>query len=667
MSAVLVIARDKVQINKVAVDTFPFVVGRSGRCDLSLTDNQMSREQFEITAEGGTYMVGDKGSRNGTEVNGKLISGPAALKDGDQIVVGSFQLTFYATGGEQIEAGEADEDLEATRFVGDDDLKKARKAEGPKKPVAAGAVVKLSITDGPLKGSVYKDWGEILRMGRDEDNQVVLPDDAVSHRHAQIRKEGGRFVLEDFGSANGTFLGGTRLRAPHTLKHGDKIRIGTAAMEYSEVDPVRLKKMRIRIVAAAVGVLLLLLIAKLFQPEDKAVRYIAQGRQLLQQNKYEEATALFEKAIEEKPSAEAKKWLSMARSQSEAQLYLAQAEEAALTENYEEARDICHKVLRLHPEHEEAKAFLAVMKQVGDAKVAENARNWPDATRLYENALKAYPNSAVLKAGLARCSDELRAKTSLARAEALIEEKQYEAAEQALASTATNSAYFSETVEKMTGIQLLKFAADKFEEAQKAYRAGQVESALQSIREGLAKAPGYDDLAKLQSDIELITPLAKRLEGSEQLVSSEDVDSIRDMVRECESVMNIRARSPEVDRIKAKAATFAQKLKERLAEIATEQTWKGDQSLAAGNKRDALIAYRMAVRADPGNQKAELTAAKLQKELRPLAKEHFQQALVHEELGQLDLAVAEFEMVLEISIPGDTYYDRALEKLKKYR
>ena len=204
-------------------------------------------------------------------------------------------------------------------------------------------------------------------------------------------------------------------------------------------------------------------------------------------------------------------------------------------------------------------------------------------------------------------------------------------------------------------------------QAQKAYRSGQVQQAEKLIHDGLAKAPNYDDLVKLRNDIEMITPLAKRLEGSEQLVGSEDVTAIRAMITECESVMNIRTQSEEVDRIKAKAATFAQKLKERLTEITTQATWEGDQALEQGDKRMALIAYRKAVNADPGNQKAELASAKLQKELTPLAKEHFQQALVHEELGQSELAEAEFERVLEIAIPGDTYYDRAIQKLKKYR
>lgn len=50
----------------------------------------------------------------------------------------------------------------------------------------------------------------------------------VSRRHAAIRKmEDARLYLWDLGSANGTFLNGTRLTSyrPHLLHHGDEVRL----------------------------------------------------------------------------------------------------------------------------------------------------------------------------------------------------------------------------------------------------------------------------------------------------------------------------------------------------------------------------------------------------------------------------------------------------------
>jgi pSer/pThr/pTyr-binding forkhead associated (FHA) protein len=55
------------------------------------------------------------------------------------------------------------------------------------------------------------------------------PEGGVSRRHARILQEGNRFLIEDVGSANGTFLNGQRLTPylPHPLQKGDKLQLGT--------------------------------------------------------------------------------------------------------------------------------------------------------------------------------------------------------------------------------------------------------------------------------------------------------------------------------------------------------------------------------------------------------------------------------------------------------
>jgi len=51
------------------------------------------------------------------------------------------------------------------------------------------------------------DGGTTYRVGRDPKSDIVVADTRVSWRHAVIRVEGDRWVLEDAGSTNGTFLG----------------------------------------------------------------------------------------------------------------------------------------------------------------------------------------------------------------------------------------------------------------------------------------------------------------------------------------------------------------------------------------------------------------------------------------------------------------------------
>ena len=64
------------------------------------------------------------------------------------------------------------------------------------------------------------------RIGRVEGNEIVNPDSRISRRHAVIQREGGRHVLVDLGSTNGTFLNGQRIFKPARLKDGDVIVFG---------------------------------------------------------------------------------------------------------------------------------------------------------------------------------------------------------------------------------------------------------------------------------------------------------------------------------------------------------------------------------------------------------------------------------------------------------
>ena len=53
--------------------------------------------------------------------------------------------------------------------------------------------------------------GTTYRIGRDPESDIAMTDSRVSWRHAVLRVDGGRWVLEDTGSTNGTFLGQTRV------------------------------------------------------------------------------------------------------------------------------------------------------------------------------------------------------------------------------------------------------------------------------------------------------------------------------------------------------------------------------------------------------------------------------------------------------------------------
>jgi FhaA, N-terminal domain/FHA domain len=80
------------------VTTGRVVVGRSRECDVRVDDGNVSRRHCELVQEGPTaWVVSDLGSTNGTEVNGRRVSGRRRLDDGDRITIGSTELVFGRT------------------------------------------------------------------------------------------------------------------------------------------------------------------------------------------------------------------------------------------------------------------------------------------------------------------------------------------------------------------------------------------------------------------------------------------------------------------------------------------------------------------------------------------------------------------------------------------
>jgi len=75
------------------------------------------------------------------------------------------------------------------------------------------------------KGVVYPLQAAATRIGRLDDNDIVLDDVNVSRHHAVIIDTGTSFVITDLRSANGVDVGDERIRGTATLADGDRIRI----------------------------------------------------------------------------------------------------------------------------------------------------------------------------------------------------------------------------------------------------------------------------------------------------------------------------------------------------------------------------------------------------------------------------------------------------------
>lgn len=79
---------------------------------------------------------------------------------------------------------------------------------------------------GPTPGSVYSLEGDQLIIGRDAASGVAIDDAEVSRKHARLTFQGGKYVIEDLGSTNGTFVNGQRVTSSVVLKSGDVVSFG---------------------------------------------------------------------------------------------------------------------------------------------------------------------------------------------------------------------------------------------------------------------------------------------------------------------------------------------------------------------------------------------------------------------------------------------------------
>ena len=102
------------------------------------------------------------------------------------------------------------------------------KALGTTKMDAPG--VWLSIQQGPQQGQEWNLNTDVITLGREISNDIVINDQQVSRRHAQFTRGDNNlsFLVTDLGSSNGTFVNDERLEDSRSLNHGDIIRLGNS-------------------------------------------------------------------------------------------------------------------------------------------------------------------------------------------------------------------------------------------------------------------------------------------------------------------------------------------------------------------------------------------------------------------------------------------------------
>jgi FhaA, N-terminal domain/FHA domain len=79
---------------RVVISPAGATIGRGRASDIVLSDPNVSRQHAEIRPRGGSWVITDLGSTNGSQLNGRRLEGSEVLRPGDEIELGASTMTF---------------------------------------------------------------------------------------------------------------------------------------------------------------------------------------------------------------------------------------------------------------------------------------------------------------------------------------------------------------------------------------------------------------------------------------------------------------------------------------------------------------------------------------------------------------------------------------------
>ena len=99
------------------------------------------------------------------------------------------------------------------------------------------ARITLQMIEGLERGRTFSDLPTPVTLGREDENTIRLNDERVSRFHAKIQEDGGRIILTDLDSTNGTRVNGHPVQM-RVLQIGDHLSIGRCLLVYGSREEI---------------------------------------------------------------------------------------------------------------------------------------------------------------------------------------------------------------------------------------------------------------------------------------------------------------------------------------------------------------------------------------------------------------------------------------------
>jgi|GEM_PF-369725 len=225
----LVIEDDEGKRQEIPVDGLEEVtLGRAPGNTIQLPERNVSRRHARFYAQGGTLVVEDLHSANGVFLNGKKVTAPRALQDGDLLRIGDYGIVLqHDTDIHRIHLEEADTVESLTPAIHDT-------APHPVAAVVAALVAeaqpRLLALNGRLQGTLWTVGRSEVRIGKDAQAELSIPHRSLADVHGKlVQTAANDWHLQQVGGAvrvNG-------LPAADTPLHdGDVLELGALRLRF---------------------------------------------------------------------------------------------------------------------------------------------------------------------------------------------------------------------------------------------------------------------------------------------------------------------------------------------------------------------------------------------------------------------------------------------------
>jgi len=194
----------------VELDPGPAMLGSGNDCQVVLLAPGIALHHCELQVAEYTAKLRICNPENQVTVNGKAVESEVDIKPGDLVTFAEVRCRAVA-----VEKGQSP--VPQREASADDD--------GATKVRMAMPKYVLRGVSGETFGRVFP-VGQTTVAGRQSECEIHIPSEGISRRHAEMRLTADGIMVEDLGSANGTYINDRRVTR-ELLKPGDELRFDT--------------------------------------------------------------------------------------------------------------------------------------------------------------------------------------------------------------------------------------------------------------------------------------------------------------------------------------------------------------------------------------------------------------------------------------------------------